>query len=136
MKNRLIISLFTLAFIGFSATRLNAQVKAAFSANTLSGCSPLVVQFKDESTGNPTSWRWDLGNGTISLFQHPSSVYFAPGTYTVKLVVKNAAGADSLVKQQYITVYDNPVANFMANDSVGCFPFPVTFTDKSTVSNA
>jgi gliding motility-associated-like protein len=134
MKNHLILCLLACACI--STTRVVGQVKAAFSTTNVAGCSPLVVQFRDESTGNPTSWRWDLGNGTISLFQHPSSVYFAPGTYTVKLVVKNAAGADSLVKQQYITVYDNPVVNFMASDSVGCFPFPVTFTDKSVVSDA
>ncbi len=135
MKNRLIIFVLALACTGFSVNRLNAQVKAAFSSNTVSGCSPLVVQFKDESTGNPTSWRWDLGNGTISLFQNPSSVYFAPGTYTVKQVVKTATGADSVIKQQFITVYDNPVANFETSDSVGCFPFPVTFTDKSTVND-
>src|SRR5687767_2326713 len=122
MKNQLI--LFVLACACVSSTQVAGQVKAAFSAANVAGCSPLVVQFKDESTGNPTSWRWDLGNGTISLFQHPSSVYFAPGTYTVKLVVKNTAGADSIVKQQYITVYDNPVVNFTASDSVGCFPFP------------
>jgi gliding motility-associated-like protein len=132
MKNHLI--LFVLAGAFFSSTQTMGQVKAAFSANTVSGCSPLVVQFQDESTGNPASWRWDLGNGTISLFQHPSSVYFSPGTYTVKLVVKNTTGTDSVVKQQFITVYDNPVVNFTASDSVGCFPFPVTFSDKSTVS--
>ena len=122
MKNHLI--LFVLACACISSIRVDGQVKADFSTTTLAGCSPLVVQFKDESTGNPTSWRWDLGNGTISLFQHPSSVYFAPGTYSVKLVVKNATGADSLVKQQYITVYDNPLVNLTASDSVGCFPFP------------
>jgi gliding motility-associated-like protein len=133
MKNHLIL-LFVLAAM-LSSTQVNAQVKAAFSANTVAGCSPLVVQFNDQSTGNPASWRWDLGNGTISLFQHPSSVYFAPGTYTVKLVAKNAAGADSIVKQQYITVYDNPVANFTASDSVGCFPFPVNFTDKTSLTD-
>lgn len=135
MKNQLIIFVLALAGATLFATRSNAQVKASFSANNISGCSPLVVQFKDESTGNPTSWRWDLGNGTISLFQNPSSVYFAPGTYTVKQVVKTAAGADSVIKQQYITVYDNPVTGFQTSDSVGCFPFHVTFTDKSFVSD-
>lgn len=135
MRNHLIIFVLALAGVTLFATPANAQVKAAFSASNISGCSPLVVQFKDESTGNPTSWRWDLGNGTISLFQNPSSVYFAPGTYTVKQVVKTATGADSVVKQQYITVYDNPVAGFETSDSVGCFPFYVTFTDKSAVSD-
>ncbi|AEW00739.1 hypothetical protein A4D02_12335 [Niastella koreensis] len=134
MKNHLTV-LLTLASVLCTLGQLKAQVKAGFTATNVAGCSPLVVQFQDASTGNPTSWRWDLGNGTISLFQNPSSVYFAPGTYTVKLVAKNAAGADSIVKKQYVTVYDNPVADFIASDSIGCFPFPVTFTDKSTVSD-
>jgi gliding motility-associated-like protein len=135
MKNQIVLSLIALTCVCFTSISVNGQVKATFSANNMAGCSPLVVQFHDESTGNPTNWRWDLGNGTISLFQHPSSVYFEPGTYTVKLVAKNAAGADSIIKQHYITVYDNPAVNFMASDSVGCFPFPVTFTDKSSVSD-
>jgi gliding motility-associated-like protein len=134
MKNHLTV-LLILACVFGTAGRLKAQVKAGFTATNIAGCSPLVVQFQDASTGNPASWRWDLGNGTISLFQNPSSVYFSPGTYTVKLVAKNAAGADSIVKQQYVTVYDNPVADFTASDSIGCFPFPVQFTDKSVVND-
>lgn len=127
------ILLFAGMCISFNA---HAQLKAGFSANTIAGCSPLVVQFQDSSTGNPTSWQWDLGNGTISLFQNPSTVYFAPGTYTVKQVVKNASGADSIIKQQFITVYDNPAVDFTASDSIGCFPLPVYFTDKSTVAGS
>lgn len=134
MKNHSPV-LFALTFALLSFGRLQSQVKAGFTAANVSGCSPLVVQFQDTSTGSPASWRWDLGNGTISLFQNPSSVYFAPGTYTVKLVAKNAAGADSVVKQQYVTVFENPDVNFSASDSVGCFPFPVTFTDKSTAGD-
>ncbi|THU39976.1 PKD domain-containing protein [Niastella caeni] len=136
MKDQFVVYLIALGCFCMSSTQSVGQVKAAFSANTVEGCSPLVVQFQDASTGNPASWRWDLGNGTISLFQNPSTVYFAPGTYAVKLVVKNAGGADSVVRQQYITVNDNPEVNFSASDSIGCFPFPVTFTDKSSVSNS
>jgi gliding motility-associated-like protein len=114
----------------------SAQLQAKFSANATAGCAPLVVQFNDQSAGNPGSWQWDLGNGTISLFQHPSTVYFLPGTYPVKLVIKNAGGADSVVKQDFITVYANPVADFKATDSVGCFPFKINFTDKSAATGA
>lgn len=139
MKNRFNpLSLFCLFVIGLSFVQLtaSAQAQAKFTANATGGCAPFVVQFKDESTGNPNSWQWDLGNGTISLFQHPSTVYFLPGTYPVKLVIKNAAGADSITKQDFITVYANPVANFMASDSVGCFPFKLQFSDKSIAPGA
>lgn len=111
---------------------LSAQLKAGFSATPAAGCAPLVVKFTDESTGNPGTWRWDLGNGTISFLQHPAATYFNPGTYTIKLVVRNGAQADSVVKVNYITVYGNPVVNFAASDTTGCFPLNVQFTDLST----
>lgn len=116
-----------------SAFTANAQVTADFSATPLSGCSPLLVRFTDNSTGNPNSWNWDLGNGTFSIIQNPSVTYFTPGTYTIKLVVRNAAGnADSITKTDYITVNARPQVNFTASDTVGCYPLTTQFTDLST----
>lgn len=111
----------------------SAQVVAAFNASpSRSGCSPLVVNFSDASTGNPVQWRWDLGNGVSSLLRNPSTTYFNAGTYTVKLVVRNAAGnADSLTKTDYITVYPAPTAAFTSDKTTGCFPLSVSFTDGS-----
>ena len=62
-----------------------AQLAADFKATPTSGCSPLLVRFSDKSTGNPTSWKWDLGNGTISFLRNPSVTYFNPGKYSIKL---------------------------------------------------
>jgi gliding motility-associated-like protein len=115
-----------------AAAPLSAQVSARFSASPVSGCAPLVVHFADQSTGNPTQWRWDLGNGVASTQQNPSTSYFNPGTYTVKLVAKNASGADSIIKTSFITVFASPVVAFSASDTTGCFPLPVQFTDAST----
>jgi gliding motility-associated-like protein len=109
------------------------QLTANFTASPArSGCSPLVVNFTDSSTGNPTQWKWDLGNGVTSLLQHPSATYFNPGTYTIKLVVRNSAGADSVTRTDYITVLPNPTATFTADRTTGCFPLAVNFTDGST----
>lgn len=110
---------------------IHAQVKAGFSATTTEGCAPVIVKFKDESSGNPASWRWDLGNGTISFLQNPAATYFNPGTYAVKLVVRNGAQADSVVKVNYINVYAAPAVNFSASDTTGCFPLNVQFKDLS-----
>ncbi|NII23618.1 PKD domain-containing protein [Pseudoflavitalea sp. X16] len=111
---------------------LQAQLKAGFSATPAAGCAPLVVKFSDESTGNPTYWRWDLGNGTISFLQNPAATYFNPGTYTIKLVIRNGVQADSVVKVNHITVYASPIVNFSASDTTGCFPLNVQFTDLSS----
>jgi len=109
-----------------------SQPSAAFTATPISGCSPIVVQFTDQSTGDPAEWKWDLGNGVISFRQNPSTTYFNAGTYNIKLVVRNSSGADSIVQDQFITVYPNPVVDFSASDTSGCFPLSVQFSDLST----
>ncbi len=111
-----------------------AQLKADFTSSLTAGCSPIVVSFQDSSLGNPTSWKWDLGNGTTSFLQNPSATYFNPGTYTIKLIVQKAGQQDSIVKEAFITVYDNPVVNFAAPQTMGCYPLQVQFADLSTTS--
>ncbi|NYT06029.1 MAG: PKD domain-containing protein, partial [Methanomicrobiales archaeon] len=59
------------------------------------GRVPLTVAFTDRSTGYPTSWFWDFGDGTTSTDQHPLHTYTEAGTYTVSLTVINAYGSDS-----------------------------------------
>jgi gliding motility-associated-like protein len=108
-----------------------AQLKAKFTATPVQGCSPLLVNFTDQSTGNPTKWKWDLGNGTISYLQNPSVTYFNSNHYTVKLIVYNAAETDSVVKIQFIDVAVKPNVKFTASVTSGCYPLPVQFTDQS-----
>ena len=109
----------------------SAQLKPDFTADNVSGCSPLVVSFTDASTGNPTSYLWNLGNGTTSNRQNPSTTYFEPGKYTITLTIKNSLGADSIVKSQYITVNPKPVPKFTVNNTTGCFPLKTQFTDQT-----
>src|SRR4051812_49113079 len=104
--SRLVKTGFLTVVIVFTSLFTEAQLHPDFTATPLSGCSPVVVRFTDLSTGNPTQWKWDLGNGTISFLQNPSVTYFNPGQYTIKLVIRNASGRDSITRQQYITVYD------------------------------
>lgn len=122
-----------LAALNFSA---KAQLTANFTGSPIAGCAPLVVSFTDQSTGSPTQWKWDLGNGTISFLQNPSVTYFNPGQYTIKLVVYNIAGdSDMVIKTQFITVYAAPNVAFTGSPLTGCFPLPVNFTDQSTAGS-
>src|SRR4051794_21594610 len=78
----------------------HGQLKAAFSSDFIEGCAPLIVKFKDESSGNPISYRWFLGNNvTPHTDKDPSTTYINPGTYTVKLVIRNESNTvDSVEK--------------------------------------
>ncbi|MEO8820487.1 MAG: PKD domain-containing protein, partial [Ginsengibacter sp.] len=122
-------------FFLLSSFFADAQLGANFSASPNAGCAPLVVQFSDSSIGNPTSWKWDLGNGTSSVLQNPSVAYFDPGTYTVKLIITNSYGVDSVTKVQFITVYSSPVINFDASNLTGCFPLKTQFKDNSSAES-
>jgi PKD repeat protein len=50
------------------------------------------VNFVDASTGNPTAWFWDFGDGFFSSAQNPVHTYTATGNYTVSLTAFNANG--------------------------------------------
>ena len=109
-----------------------AQLHTDFTASPAGGCAPVFVHFTDFSTGSPASWKWDLGNGTISYLQNPSTTYFNPGKYTIKLVIKNGTLSDSTVKLNYIIINALPKPLFKASDTTGCYPLKVNFTDQST----
>jgi gliding motility-associated-like protein len=122
-----IIAFLCTMFFCFAA---KAQLAADFRSDVTSGCAPLVVQFTDLTTGNPTEWAWNFGNGNTSNQQNPGTIYFAAGTYTVTLVVTNANGSSS--KTQVIEVYQKPSIDFTADDTSGCAPLVVHFTGVSS----
>ena len=95
-----------------SNCQLIAPPVAAFSATPVSGCSPLQVQFTDQSQNAPTSFAWDIdNNGTTDYTtQHPSHVYTNAGTYSVKLTVTSGSGSNSLTTTNMITVNQSPIA--------------------------
>jgi PKD repeat protein len=72
-------------------------------------CSGLV-QFTDQSTNAPNSWRWSFGDGQFSVLQNPQHQY-SPGanTYTVKLKVVNPYGTDSVTRVSVVRVTGDPV---------------------------
>lgn len=107
---------------------------AAFTANNTSGCSPVVVQFTDQSTGNPTSWSWDLGNGGSSTLQNPGATYITPGTYRVILTATNSNG--STKDTAFITVYAAPSIAFSTDTTDACGTKTVTFSNTTNPNAA
>lgn len=107
-----------------------------FSSNTTTGCPPLSVTFTDLSTENPTSWAWDVDNdGTVDYTtQNPTHVYNTAGNYSVKLIVTNGIGSDSITKINYITVNPLPVAGFSNTVNSGTVNFTNTSSDAASYS--
>ncbi|MBI5666420.1 MAG: PKD domain-containing protein [Chloroflexi bacterium] len=61
---------------------------ASYTASVLNQ----TVTFTDTSTGNPTSWAWDFGDGSTATVQHPTHTYAKSGSYTVCLTASNVVG--------------------------------------------
>lgn len=119
-----------------SASNVCAQLQADFNATPTSGCAPITVQFADLSKGNPTAWKWDLGNGTIvsytqSNIQPVSAIYITPGQYTIKLTVYNGNDSNTVVKNNFISAFAGPAVLFDVSPVSGCFPLTATFKDNS-----
>lgn len=62
---------------------------------TYSNSTPQVFNFTSTSTGNPTTYAWDFGDGQSSAQQNPTNTYATSGTYTVCLIVSDTCGSDT-----------------------------------------
>jgi len=105
--------------------------QAAFVGSPTSGDVPLNVAFKDQSSGEITSWTWDFGDGTGATEQNPVHTYWTPGVFNVLLTVSNEYGSSDASRNQYITVVGDLVSKFAANPSSGKAPLAVRFADRS-----
>ncbi len=107
-------------------------VVASFEPNQTQGESPLAVHFSDQSTGNPTEWSWNFGDGTTSDLQNPDHTYESAGIFSVTLTARNVDSTNTLTRTNLITVFGQVTALFSANPTVGQAPLSVQFTDSST----
>lgn len=72
-----------------------------FYADSVATCSGLI-HFYGQSSGSPTSWYWDFGDGNTSALQNPTHQYTSSGIYTVNLYATNNAGTGSYSATNYI----------------------------------
>lgn len=114
-----------------NATSTTESSLAHFTANVTRGAAPLRVSFNEESSGKPTSWHWDFGDGMSSTDQNPEHTYIKSGTYNVTLTCKNAVGSSTYTRRSYITVLEPLKANFSADIREGLGPLTVVFRDRS-----
>jgi Zn-dependent metalloprotease len=107
----------------------NVAPIAGFSASFINRCDG-NIQFKDLSSGAPTSWTWDFGDGQTANVQNPSHKYAASGSYTVKLTSTNGNGNDTETKTAYVII-DLPKGPTVTNTE-RCGPGVVNLSAAST----
>jgi gliding motility-associated-like protein len=102
--------------------------KVGFIADKTDGCPGLTVAFVN-TTRYGITYRWDMGDGTVSADVNPSYTYYYPGEYIVKLT---AFGPDNktVSSSALITVQRPPVADFQfapdtafVNKAIRCYDY-------------
>jgi len=88
--------------------------------DTISGS---MLNFFDLSSYNPTNWQWDFGAGTpsTSTQQNPTNIQFPVGIHSVKLIVSNTYGSDTLIKTQYINIVQGSGIKKLSDEVPGIF---------------
>lgn len=110
----------------------SAQLSAGFSMDKTGGCSPLVINLTNQTTGASATavYKWDFGNGNTSTLASPSAVFTDEQTYTVTLTVEDGGNSSSTTQQ--VTVYKPPTVDFSVAPAKTCLGMPVTFTANAT----
>jgi PKD repeat protein len=88
-----------------------------------------AVRFADRSTGLPSTWLWDFGDGGTATSANPTHVYEFPGFYTVSLRVSNATGTATTTLG--IEVVDSGTLTLMAQAG-HAFEITLQATDPRT----
>ena len=111
------------------------SITPSFTASPLTNCAPSTVTFVN-TTGVAGNYTWNFGNGqTYTGTTPPPQVYTTGGQYSVTLSVNTASGCTgSTTQNNYINIV-NITAGFEADETGGCDPHTVNFTDTSSSRN-
>jgi PKD repeat protein len=103
--------------------QVSPQISADFTVNA-EGCSPLTVQF-DNNTSGGWSYHWQFGDGDMSNEFEPSHTFFnwtdADTTYNVMLIVQNQFGCVDTA-DAFVAVYPIPQVSFVASPEEQTWP--------------
>ncbi len=130
--------LILICFLCATSFSANAQLIANFTTtngDTIGGCSPYLVTFKNLTTGasNNAIYVWDLGNNTSSDNINPIATFVDAKAYTITLTVSDSGKTST--KSLHIRVYNKPSVDFIVDKIKGCLPFTATYISKSVAND-
>ena len=119
-----------------------ARPTCSFTASTTSATKGQTIILTSTSTNSPEYYKWSITPSNYSLLNgttvNDSVVYISfsqTGSYSVKLYVSNASGADSLLKNNYIAISSvtaPPVVEFSATKTNPVVDEVISLIDLST----
>ncbi len=125
---------------------VNPNPVVNFIGSDTIGCEPLCINLEEFATiltGGNAQWIWDFGDGSppvnsqITQHCYNSDSIYTPYPLTVSLEVVSDSGCVTVgSKNNYITVYPLPVANFTVQPEITSIVNPIiSFMDASIGAN-
>lgn len=116
--------------------KVNANPVVNFTADTLSGCSPLKIVFTDHSNPQSESSLWNFGNGTGigngATGADQIHTFVNVGCYDITLQATSNGCSGTLSMANMICVQPDPVAAFVVPDYTNTMFYPTfSFTNQS-----
>lgn len=106
----------TLLFLLCAYAAFTQKPTAQFEVNQTQGLLSDTFRFSDLSVQNPTQYNWQFTPATVTFLnntnagsKNPNVRFNSATNYSVKLIVSNAGGSDTLVKQDYIQTFSYDV---------------------------
>jgi PKD repeat protein len=88
----------------------NIPPTVSITANGSYGAAPYTVSFtanSQDEDGAVMSYYWDFGDGSLSTRENPDHTYMSPGTYSVRLAVRDNEGAQAISSHTIIVTNTN-----------------------------
>src|SRR5665213_3082599 len=108
-----------------------------FTGTPVKGCTPLTVQFTDQTITNLNNLvrSWNFGDGsTFSDSLNPVHIFTTPGTFSITETVHGGSSncVSSLTDSAMIIVYPLPIAAFLVNPPIASILSPmINIVDES-----
>jgi PKD repeat protein len=121
---------------------LPPQIGLKATASSVQGTIPLAVNFDSGKTitGNPVElfYRWEFGDGEVSMLEKPTHVFKRPGEYQVRLVVSDGLHSGNLADTVLTVTALPPQMKVTVKPSVtqGLAPLPVNFGATVSVTGS
>ena len=118
---------------------VNPNPVVIFTSNDTAGCEPLCAPFQNSSsilTGSNISQLMDFGDGNTTSSQdllhcYTNTSVYSPAVYSPSLTVTSDSGCVTTVsKNNYITVYPNPISDFTVEAETVSIINPVVSTSN------
>jgi gliding motility-associated-like protein len=106
---------------------VNPLPNVSFTADTTSGCIPVLVNLSADTTGQQASYTWSSNGGGGSVGANAQMTFGVGGCYDVTLTATLNGCSYSVTQPDFVCVQDYPQASFEAN--------PPSFTESTQTIN-